>query len=550
VVCPACQADNKEGARFCRQCGAPLGLTCPSCGASHEAGQRFCDQCGSALADDANPARASQPQSAQPMTLLAPSMSGPPEGAAELRLASVLFVDLVGFTSLSEQRDAEDVRELLGGYFDSARTIVDRYGGRTEKSIGDAVMAVWGAPKAREDDAERAVRAGLEIVDAVAGFGERVGAANLRARAGVVTGQAAAMDNPGEGLVVGDRVNTAARIQSAAEPGTVLVDEVTRQVTSAAVAYERAGDHTVKGKSEPLALWRAVRVVAGVGGREREPAMEAPLVGREADLRLLKELLHAAVERRSARLVAVSAEAGLGKTRLRWELSRYLDGLAEPFLWHSGRCLSYGDGVAYWALAEMVRQRLGISEDAPAEEVAARLEAGLAQWIAEPGDREFLSPRLGALLGVVEPGLGRPELFAGWRLFFERLAERDPVVMVFEDLQWADEGLLEFIEHVLEWSCSNPIFILTLARPELTARSDAWPTQRRGATFLQLEPLDEPHRPAAGLADRRAWGRRARSHRATGRGRAAVRDRDGPLARGPRGGDRARRAPRADPGAG
>jgi class 3 adenylate cyclase/tetratricopeptide (TPR) repeat protein len=425
------------------------------------------------------------------MTSSAPSMSGPPEGAAELRLVSVLFVDLVGFTSLSEQRDAEDVRDLLGGYFDSARTIVDRYGGRTEKFIGDAVMAVWGAPTAREDDAERAVRAGLEIVDAVAGFGERVGAANLRARAGVVTGQAAAMDNPGEGLVVGDRVNTAARIQSAAEPGTVLVDEVTRQVTSAAVAYEPAGDHAVKGKSEPLALWRAVRVVAGVGGREREPAMEAPLVGREADLRRLKELLHAAAERRSARLVAVSAEAGLGKTRLRWELSRYLDGLAETFLWHSGRCLSYGDGVAYWALAEMVRQRLGISEDAPAEEVAARLEAGLAHWIDEPGDREFLSPRLGALLGAVEPGLGRPELFAGWRLFFERLAERDPVVMVFEDLQWADEGLLEFIEHVLEWSSSSPIFILTLARPELTARSDAWPTQRRGNTFLQLEPLDE-----------------------------------------------------------
>ena len=177
---------------------------------------------------------------------------------------SVLFVDLVGFTSLSESRDAEDVRELLGRYFDSARTIVDRYGGVIEKFIGDAVMAVWGVPVAREDDAERAVRAALEVVDAVAVFGAEVGAPGLAARAGVVTGQVAALENPGEGLVVGDRVNTASRVQSAAMPGSVFVDEVTRQVTSASVAYEDAGEHAVKGKAEPLRLWRAVRVVSGV----------------------------------------------------------------------------------------------------------------------------------------------------------------------------------------------------------------------------------------------------------------------------------------------
>jgi class 3 adenylate cyclase/tetratricopeptide (TPR) repeat protein len=411
---------------------------------------------------------------------------------AELRLVSVLFVDLVGFTSLSESRDAEDVRELLGRYFDSARTIVGRYGGTLEKFIGDAVMAVWGTPVAREDDAERAVRAGLEMVDAVTVFGEDVGAPELRARAGVATGQVASVANPGEGLVVGDRVNTASRVQSSAEPGTVFVDQVTHEVTSAAIAFEDAGEHTVKGKSEPLHLWRALRVVAGVGGAQRERGLEAPLVGRDADLRLLKELFHGALERRAARLVAVSGTAGVGKTRLRWEFDKYADGLAETVLWHSGRCLSYGDGVAYWALAEMVRQRLGIAEEAPAQDALAKLQSGLDRWVPNPTDREFLTPRLGALLGVAEPGLGRAELFAGWRLFLERLAEHLPVVLVFEDLQWADDGLLDFIEHLLDWSAASPIFMLTLARPDFTTRRDGWPAGRRGATLLQLEPLDDP----------------------------------------------------------
>ncbi len=222
--------------------------------------------------------------------------------APELRVVSVLFVDLVGYTAVSESRDAEDVRELLDRYFDSVRTIADRYGGSIEKFIGDAVMAVWGVPVAHEDDAERAVRAALEMVDAVRVFGEEVSAPELRARAGVVTGQVASAVNPGEGLVVGDRVNTAARVQSAGRPGSVFVDEATRQVTSAAITYEDAGEHAVKGKIEPLHLWRAVRVVAGIGGSQREQWLEAPFVGRDPDLRLLKALFHGALDRRAARL--------------------------------------------------------------------------------------------------------------------------------------------------------------------------------------------------------------------------------------------------------
>ena len=175
----------------------------------------------------------------------------------------------------------------------------------------------------------------------------------------------AARDDPAEALVVGDRVNTAARVQGVAEPGTVYVDETTRQVTSSAIAYEDGGEHVVKGKAEPLRLWRATRVVAGVAGKQRQEGLEPPFVGRDSELRLVKELFHTGADRGAVRLLAVSGPAGVGKSRLRWEFEKYVDGLAETVLWHSGRCPSYGEGVAYWALAEMVRQRLGIAEDAP-----------------------------------------------------------------------------------------------------------------------------------------------------------------------------------------
>jgi class 3 adenylate cyclase/tetratricopeptide (TPR) repeat protein len=482
LICRACGAEVAASAKFCTECGAEVLSLCPSCGVPHPREQKFCGECGAQLTGATSD---QAPADTDPDAAAA--------GALELRLVSVLFIDLVGFTTLSEAHDAEDVRDLLAGYFESARTIVGRYGGTIEKFIGDAVMAVWGTPVAREDDAERAVRAGLELVDAVSAFGERVGMPELRARGGITTGQVVSVDNPGEGLVVGDRVNTAARAQSAAEPGNVVVDDVTHEVTCASIAFEDAGEHAVKGKAAPLHLWRAMRVVAGVGGAQRERALEGPLIGRDTDLRLLKDLFHGALERGGARLVAISAAAGVGKSRLLWEFDKYADGLAEPLLWHSGRCLSYGDGVAYWALGEMVRQRLGIAADASAAETLARLAAGLDRWVPDPGDREFVEPRLGALLAVAEPGLARADLFAGWRLFFDRLAEHLPVVLVFEDLQWADEGLLDFIEHMLDWSAASPIFMLTLARPEFASSREAFPLPagRRGATLLQLEPLED-----------------------------------------------------------
>ena len=408
----------------------------------------------------------------------------------ELRHVSVLFCDLVGFTPFSEKRDAEEVREVLSGYFDVARAIVARYGGVVQKFIGDAVMAVWGVPVAKEDDAERAVRAGLELVSAVSAYGFEHGT-ELQAHVGVVTGGAATTETAEEGLVIGDRVNTAARIQSAAPPGCCYVDETTRSATAAAIAYSAAGEHTLKGKAEPVRLFQATRVVAAVAGSQRSGVIEAPFIGRDRELRLVKELFHGTAERHSARMVLVSGVAGIGKSRLSWEFFKYIDGLAGDVLWHSGRCLSYGEGVSYWALSEMVRARLQISEEDPPDLVAQRLRAGLERWIGNAADREFITPRLGQLLGLATPQvLAKEELFSGWRLFFERLAEHEPVVMVVEDLQWADAGLVDFLDHLLEWSGDHAIFLLVLTRPEGTDRRGL-ALSRRNVTNLSLDPLSD-----------------------------------------------------------
>ncbi|MEJ7708066.1 MAG: adenylate/guanylate cyclase domain-containing protein [Nocardioidaceae bacterium] len=412
---------------------------------------------------------------------------------AERRVCSVLFCDLVGFTPLSESRDPEEVRELLSRYFEVARTVIGRYGGVVEKFIGDAVMAVWGTPTATEEDAERAVRAALELVDAVGQLGQEVGAEVLAARAGVVTGPVAVtVGATGEGMVAGDAVNTAARVQAAAQPGAVLVDEGTRRVVQAAIAFSSAGTHTLKGKAEPVPLWRAGRVLAGVGGVQRIDGLEAGFVGRDAELRLVKELFHACEQRRTPRLVAVSGAAGVGKSRLGWEFEKYVDGLADTVYWHRGRCLSYGDGVAFWALAEMVRQRLGIADDDPTAVATEKLARGLERWLPDPADRAYVSPRLAQLLGTDPPGdggpvLGREELFAGWRLFLERLAAVAPVVLLLEDVQYADAGILDFLEHVLDWARDVPILVLTLARPELEARRASWGAGRRNSTALTLD---------------------------------------------------------------
>ena len=417
-----------------------------------------------------------------------PTATAPVTAVSERRLVSVLFADLVGFTTLSEHRDPEEVRDLLSQYFDRCRALISRYGGTVEKFIGDAVMAVWGTPVAREDDAERAVRAALALTSAVALLGDEVGMPELRVRAGVLTGNAAVeLGAEGEGMVLGDTVNTASRLQSIAAPGTVLVDDVTRRASEAAIAYDDAGEHAVKGREQPVRAWTALRVVAGARGAQRRAGLEAPFVGRERELARLTESFEASAERNRARLVTVVGEAGSGKSRLLWEFSKYMDGVVRVVRWHQGRCLSYGEGVAYWALAEMVRARAGIAEEEGPDSARAKLSEAVAQYVTDERERRLVEPRLAHLLGLEQrTASDRADLFSGWRLFFERMSEDAPVVLVFEDLQWADSGLLEFVDYLLEWSADQPLFVLALGRPELLDSRPAW-----AAEAISLAPLPD-----------------------------------------------------------
>jgi class 3 adenylate cyclase/predicted ATPase len=416
---------------------------------------------------------------------------------AERRLCSVLFCDLVGFTPLSEARDPEDVRELLSAYFETASTVIRRYGGVVEKFIGDAVMAVWGTPTATESDAERAVRAALDLVDTVRQLGAERQVDTLAARAGVVTGEVAVtIGAVNEGMVAGDAVNTAARVQAAAASGQVLVDSATRRLASGAIGFEDADVHSLKGKTEPEQLWRATRVVSGVGGwSQRVDGLEAPLTGRDAEMRTIRELFHAAAERRTPRMVVVSGPAGVGKSRLGWEFRKYVDGLVDYVNWHHGRCLSYGEGVAFWALAEMVRQRLGIAEDDRPDLAATKLVHGVEQWLPDEDERPYVGTRLARLLGVpyaedTGAELSREELFAGWRIFVERMAAREPVVLMLEDAQHADRGLLDFLDHLVDWSRDLPVYVLVLTRPELDEVRPGFGTGRN-RVLLTLDPLDD-----------------------------------------------------------
>jgi class 3 adenylate cyclase len=481
-ACPSCGAANRPGAKFCAECGTPLALTCPSCGAA--ASGKFCSECGTPLGANPTPAAA---VSAPPAPLAVAA-----EPVSERRVVSMLFGDLVGFTPLSESRDPEAVRELLSAYFERARAVVERYGGTVEKFIGDAVFAVWGVPVAREDDAELAVRAGLDLVSAVAALGQEVNAEGLQMRVGITTGQVAVtLGAIGEGMVAGDAVNTASRVQAVATPGEVWVDDPTRSLTTAALAYESTGPHELKGKSVPLELFRTLRTTGVLGGEQRVVGLEAPFVGRDRELRMVKELFHATAEDRRARLVLVAGDPGIGKSRLAWEFEKYLDAIKSQWaFWLRGRCLSYGQGVAGRVVAEMVRSLLRVTDNDSDETVRAALNSRLDQHVQDVSTRDVLRPRLESLLGLSDRAFDQADMFASWRGFFEELSrdeEASVVTLVVEDLQWADDAFLDFVDYLLE-AAQAPIMVLALARPEITTRRAGIGVGRRSTTVF-LDPL-------------------------------------------------------------
>ena len=401
---------------------------------------------------------------------------------------TVLFCDLVGFTARAEQMDPEDVRALLVPYHAGVRAELERHGGTVEKFIGDAVMAIFGAPVTHEDDPERAVRAALAIRD----FAVRDG---IELRIGITTGEAlvalAANPEAGEGMASGDVVNTAARLQAAAPVNGVLVGEETYRATRHAVDYREAEPVEAKGKAEPVPTFEAIEARARLGTEVLDHTT-GDLVGRAHELDTLRSVLRRAREERSSQLVTLVGVPGIGKSRLLHELSRIADAEPELITWRQGRCLAYGDGVTFWALSEIVKAQAGISE-ADGDDVAeAKLRAAVDE-VVEPVDAEWIEGRLRPLIGLGQDselgGDRSAETHAAWRRFFEGMAEQRTTILVFEDLQWADDGLLDFVDELVEWVAAVPLLVVCTARPELLTRRPGWGGGKLNATTLALTPL-------------------------------------------------------------
>ncbi|GAC1686189.1 MAG: hypothetical protein PVS2B1_06390 [Candidatus Dormibacteraceae bacterium] len=408
----------------------------------------------------------------------------------ERKFVTVLFVDLVGFTARAEQLDPEDVEAELSRYYPRVRGELERYGGTLEKFIGDAVVAVFGAPVGHEDDPERAVRAALAVRDwARQDEGVEI-------RIGVNTGEAlvriGARPEAGEGMAVGDVVNTAARLQAAAPVNGILVGEATYRATRHAIAYRETAPVEAKGKARPVDGYEALELRSRLGV-DVEQAPRTELVGRERELGLLREAFERAREEREPQLVTLVGVPGIGKSRIVYELSRIVDAHPELVTWRQGRCLPYGDGVSFWALGEMVKAEAGILEsDGP--EAAAEKLAGAVAAVVPAGDDAWVRRRLGPLVGLTgeETSHGaREEGFPAWRRFLEGVAERGPTVLVFEDLHWADDGLLDFLDELAELTTGVPLLVVCTARPELLAKRPVWGGGRTNAVTLSLPPLSE-----------------------------------------------------------
>jgi class 3 adenylate cyclase/tetratricopeptide (TPR) repeat protein len=443
---------------------------CEVCGQDNPGGFRFCGACGAPLA-------------------------AAPAPVEERRLVTVLFCDLVDFTARSDRADPEDVGALLRPYHARQRAEIERLGGTLDKFIGDGIMAVFGAPVAHEDDPERAVRCALRMLAAIEQLNQDHPSLDLAVRIGITSGEALVRLGPGrqtEG-VVGDVVNTASRLQGVAPAGGVVVGETTFRATSRAFDYRELGPVRVKGKADPVPVWRleGARSRTGIEAVRRSAA---PFVGRQAELELLEGLFERTLAERTVRLVTVVGEPGVGKSRFVSELAAHADARPELVIWRHGRCLPYGDGITFWALGEIVKAQAGILESDPPAQATAKLQVAVAHLVADSSEGEWLRARLAPLLGIAGPDAvkaERAELFAAWRRFVEALAAANPLVLVIEDLHWADPAMLEFLQHLAERASGLPLLIVATARPELLERHPGWGDANPAATLIPLEALSD-----------------------------------------------------------
>ena len=408
----------------------------------------------------------------------------------ERKFATALFADLVGSTTLAEQEDPEVVQSVVGRTFDRLSEEITRYGGHLEKFMGDAVLAVFGIPKTHEDDPERAVRAALEMQAVLselnrtfAGEGKPQLAMRIGIEAGEVLVDLQRTTGPHDRMLTGDAVNTAARLQTAADPGHVVVGPAVFAAVKDVFDLGELPPLTLKGKAEAVPAWDARSVIAKRRGERPSLGMEARLIGRDEELTVLKQTLQQTEHSARPSLVTIVGPAGVGKSRLVSELAAYVEGLPSFFYWRVGRCLAYGN-AAYSALADAVKAQCEILEDDPAEVVRTKVDAVVQELF---GDLE-LAPAIGALVSAGERSFSREDLFEAWRRFLERMAARYPMVLVLEDIHWADEGLLDFIEHVADWA-QGPIMVVALARGELFERRPTWGGGKRNANSIYLDPL-------------------------------------------------------------
>jgi class 3 adenylate cyclase/tetratricopeptide (TPR) repeat protein len=438
-------------------------VTCPACGQENPEGFRLCGMCGASL------------------------VAAPPPTREERKVVTILFTDLVGSTARAEGLDPEDVRATLSAYYAQLRAELERHGGTVEKFIGDAVMAVFGAPVAHEDDPERAVRAALAIRDSIGG--------ELQIRTAVNTGEAlvALGARPGEGdaMVAGDVVNTAARLQGAAPVNGILVGEGTYRATRHAIDYREAQPVEAKGKSEPVKVWEVVSARSRFGS-DVEQRLRTPLVGRERERGLLADALARARSEESAQLVTLVGVPGIGKSRLVAELFQLTDAQPDLINWRQGRSLPYGERVSFWALGEIVKAHAGILESDDAAAAEQKLLAMVETLGEDERERDWLARHTRPLVGLEgTERVEREEAFAAWRRLLEAAAEQRPLVLVFEDLHWADDGLLDFVDHLADWATTVPLLIVGTARPELLDRRPGWGGGKRNAFTLSIGALSD-----------------------------------------------------------